>query len=62
MNEREGETNRGFEICCVACGVKIRRDMVTDSPRVCIKCFYRILNERLCTQRRTRAGEGVSER
>jgi hypothetical protein len=62
MKAAERETNRGFEIHCVACGVRIRRDMVADSPRVCLQCFYRVLNERLCTQRRARAGEHVSER
>lgn len=62
MKRAERKTKRGFEILCVACGTKIRRDMVADSPRICLKCFYQILNERLCTQRQSRAGEGVSER
>jgi len=62
MKRNQRESKRGFEILCVTCGAKIRRDLVADSPRICLKCFYQILNERLCAQRQTRAGEGVSER
>ena len=56
------ETQRGFEIRCVSCGALIRRDMVTDSPRLCLSCFYQYLSQHLCEQKQARAGDGVSER
>jgi hypothetical protein len=51
-----------FEVRCVWCGVRIRRDKLEDSQGLCLTCFYRILNERLLTQRRVRLGEVVSDR
>lgn len=51
-----------FEVRCIWCGVKIRRDSFEDSHGACLKCFYRILNERLRAQRRYRLGQIVSDR
>ncbi|MDQ1638333.1 MAG: hypothetical protein QOF62_1672 [Pyrinomonadaceae bacterium] len=51
-----------FKVLCVNCGVKIRNHASEDSCGLCLKCFYRILAERLREQKRTAAGEFVSER
>ena len=51
-----------FKVLCVNCGVKIRNHASEDSGGLCLKCFYRILAERLREQKRTAAGEFVSER
>jgi len=51
-----------FEVRCIWCGVRIRKDSFEDSHGACLKCFYRILNERLRAQRRVRLGEVVSDR
>ena len=51
-----------FEVRCIWCGVRIRMDYSEDSNGACLKCFYRILNERLRAQRRVRLGEVVSDR
>ncbi len=51
-----------FKVLCVNCGVKIRNHASEDSRGLCLKCFYRILAERLRVQKRTAAGEFVSER
>ena len=52
----------GFDLGCVACGVAVRRDKVDDSPRICLRCYYMALNQRLLAQRRARAGKGTSDR
>ena len=52
----------GYDIRCVACGVRIRRDKVDDAPRICLRCYYLVLKQRLSAQRRARAGEGTSDR
>ena len=62
MIELQQKPDRGFEIRCVWCGVKIRRDNSKDAEGICLSCFYRILNERFRAQKRARAGEGVSDR
>ena len=51
-----------FEVRCIWCGVRIRRDHWEDSHGACLNCFYRILNEHLRAQRRVRLGEVVSDR
>ena len=51
-----------FEVRCIWCGVRIRKDRSEDSRGACLKCFYRILNERFRAQRRVRLGEGASDR
>jgi hypothetical protein len=51
-----------FRVLCVSCGVKIRKDASEDSCGLCLKCFYRILAERLRAQKRVASGEFVSER
>jgi hypothetical protein len=51
-----------FEVLCIWCGVRIRRDNLEDSHGACLKCFYQILNERLRAQRRVRLGAVVSDR
>jgi len=50
-----------FRVLCVSCGVKIRQDASEDSCGLCLKCFYRILAERLRAQKSATAGEFVSE-
>jgi hypothetical protein len=59
MNQCE---TRRFEVRCISCGVKIRDDKLTDAAGLCIKCFYRMLNDRLRAQKRAQAGDGVSDR
>ena len=51
-----------FQISCVWCGVRIRKASSEDAHGLCLKCFYRFLNEHLRRQRQARAGEGVSDR
>lgn len=51
-----------FQILCVSCGVKIREKASEDSYRLCLRCFYADLAKRFSSQRRTSAGEFVSER
>lgn len=51
-----------FRVLCVSCGVKIRKDASEDSCGLCLKCFYRILAERLRAQKRVSLGVFVSER
>ncbi len=62
MFEMGLERNFEFKVLCVNCGVKIRNHASEDSCGLCLKCFYRILAERLRKQKRTAAGEFVSER
>jgi hypothetical protein len=62
MAEKRLERNPQFKVLCVNCGVKIRSHASEDSCGLCLKCFYRILAERLRDQKRTAAGEFVSER
>ncbi len=62
MTELQPGPQSGFEIRCIWCGAQIRRDSPKDSQGVCLRCFYRILNERLRAQRHARQGEGVSDR
>jgi len=50
------------KVLCVSCGFKIRKDASEDSCGLCLKCFYRILAARLRAQKRSTAGEFVSER
>lgn len=51
-----------FAVRCIWCGVSIRQARSADSHGACLKCFYRILNERFRAQRRVRLGEIVSDR
>jgi DNA-directed RNA polymerase subunit RPC12/RpoP len=51
-----------FRVVCVWCGSEIREDKHEDEQGVCLKCFYRMLGDHLTSQRRSRAGEFVSER
>lgn len=62
MVEKRLEPNPEFKVLCVNCGVKIRNHASEDSCGLCLKCFNRILAERLRAQKRTAAGEFVSER
>ncbi|MFN2498927.1 MAG: hypothetical protein ABR557_07585 [Pyrinomonadaceae bacterium] len=52
----------GFKVVCILCGVKIRENASDDSCGLCLKCFYRILAERLRAQKRNAPGKFVSER
>lgn len=58
----DGETETTFQIVCICCGVKIREDKLAGASGLCLKCFYRMLNDRFRSQKRARAGEGVSDR
>ncbi len=51
-----------FKILCISCGVKIRDKTAGDSYGLCLKCFYASLAARLNAQKRTRAGDFVSDR
>ncbi|MEO7969989.1 MAG: hypothetical protein ABI698_01725 [bacterium] len=62
MVEKRLECIPEFKVSCVNCGVKIRNHASEDSCGLCLKCFYRILAERLREQKRTAVGEFVSER
>ena len=62
MVEKKLERNPEFRVLCVSCGVKIRNHASEDSCGLCLKCFYRVLAERLRAQKRTAPGEFVSER
>lgn len=60
---QHGDKDEGkFEVRCIWCGVRIRWARSEDSRGACLKCFYRILNERLRAQRRARLGEACSDR
>ncbi len=62
MGDERLRVQTEFRVLCVACGVKIRKDASQDSCGLCLKCFYKILAERLRAQQRVRTGEFVSER
>ncbi len=62
MVEQKLERNPEFKVLCVSCGVAIRNHASEDSCGLCLKCFYRILAERLRAQKRTVPSEFVSER
>ena len=62
MVENKLERVPEFKVLCVSCGVQIRKRASEDSCGLCLKCFYRILAERLRSQKRTAPGEFVSER
>jgi len=47
---------------CVRCGVRMQVTNGADGERICLKCFYEALNERLRSQRRARMGDRVSDR
>jgi hypothetical protein len=62
MTVNKDQSEGVYEVRCVWCGIRIRRDSSEDSTGVCLKCFYQILNERFRAQRRARQGEVVSDR
>ena len=62
MSVDKGKLEDRFEVRCIWCGVRIRRDSSEDSQGACLKCFYRILNERFRAQRRVRLGVVASDR
>jgi DNA-directed RNA polymerase subunit RPC12/RpoP len=62
MTRQPHEDQKDFMITCSWCGTKIREDKREDANGVCLKCFYRILSDRLNSQKRTVGGEAVSER
>ena len=51
-----------FCVACIWCGVKIRDDAEEDAWGICLKCFYRIMNEQLDSQTKTNPNERVSDR
>lgn len=51
-----------FRVTCVWCGTRIRENKNKDTEGMCLRCFYRILNERVRTWTTKRAGGRVSER
>jgi DNA-directed RNA polymerase subunit RPC12/RpoP len=40
-------------VICVFCGVKMRDSQTEDATGQCWKCYYRILNDHLRSQRRS---------
>ena len=51
-----------YVVQCVWCGAKIREDNEEESTGVCLKCFYQMLTNHLQSQKRTAAGDFVSDR
>ncbi len=47
MKEQLQESKSRFCVLCIWCGAKIRKDKEEDSHGVCLKCFYRILDDHL---------------
>ncbi len=62
MLKRKARRAIEFKILCISCGVKIRDKASEDSYGLCLKCFYASLAARLSSQKRTIAGEFVSDR
>ena len=62
MLRSKSERIAQFKILCISCGVKIRDKDAGDSYGLCLKCFYASLAARLSAQKRTLAGEYVSDR
>ncbi len=62
MNSEPSKSKREFQVICIWCGVKIRRDKSENSFAECLQCFYRILSERLLSHRRTGGSQFASER
>jgi hypothetical protein len=58
----EAEPDERFYVYCSWCSVRIREARSEDSEAMCLRCFYRNLNERFRAQPHTRYGEGVSDR
>lgn len=58
----ELEQDRRFHVICAWCGAQIRENKKKDLEGMCLRCFYRVLNERVRTASKTRAGQRVSER
>ena len=59
---RKSKQRHSFHVVCIWCGVKIRDDKDEDTTGVCLKCFYRILNNHLHSQKKVAYGEFVSDR
>jgi len=59
---KENPRQANFYVYCAWCGLRIREDKNEDSEGTCLRCFYRILNERYRRRRRTQLREGVSDR
>jgi hypothetical protein len=51
-----------YIVQCVWCGETIRADKEEDASGVCLKCFYRMLTDRLQSQKQSPYGEFVSDR
>jgi len=59
---RETHPSEGFYVYCAWCGNRIREDKTEDSEGTCLRCFYRILNERYRVRRRPQLREIASDR
>lgn len=62
MNRRPTKFRNHFKVLCIWCGQKIRDDNHEESSGVCLKCFYRIVNDHLSRQKHSIQGEFASER
>jgi hypothetical protein len=63
MNFKSDENNENaFPVECTWCGAKIRDDGEEHTSGVCLQCFYQILSNHLCAQKRSAYGEFVSDR
>jgi hypothetical protein len=47
MKEKVQQSKSRFCVFCIWCNAKIRKDKEEDSYGVCLKCFYRILDDHL---------------
>lgn len=62
MNRNLTKAGNDFYVLCNACGKKVRQNNREDRSRLCLKCFYKILDEHLKAQKHTPYGEFVSDR
>jgi len=60
MRQKPGHIRKDFQVLCVWCGAKIRKDRDENSFGVCLQCFYRILDEYLRAQKGS--GQFASDR
>lgn len=62
MAESPSTDRSQFKVVCISCGGNIREKASKDAYGLCLKCFYMMLATRLRNQKRSVAGEFVSER
>lgn len=55
MTEEANKTSEVFQVFCIWCGVRIRPSDDEDSFGTCLRCFYRMVSEKLASQMATDA-------